>query len=335
MKIKSLKIDNFKTLLNFELIEPNPFSVFVGANGVGKSNIFEALEYRNFRWLYENEDVNELFGGQKNFINFNSIYDKIVFVSLSNPNHDTNEFFRSSNYEIDKRSATNVERIENEKIFEVESEGLKFYNQFTRQFSRIFITTKEANKLNLSNSDKKLNFNCDNLENVLKRVLENPLKALEIKEWLNLLRPGFSDIKIEKDISEKSFIQFYEEGYEKPFGKNLISDGTYNILCLLTAIYQTDEPQFLCIEEPENGLNPYVVKELVNFFREQCKEKGHYIWLNTHSQTLVNQLQTEEIIIINKENGITVPKQIKDKNMHGLPMDEAWLTNVLGGGVPW
>ena len=331
MKIKSLKIDNFKTLLNFELIEPNPFSVFVGANGVGKSNIFEALEFVNFNCLDKTHNSEELFGGGKNFLNYNKHNDVLDIAIKCIDNIDDNVIH-----------LIRTPIIENENKISGPTKSLygpvkysEFESQFVNNFSRIFPTSKEANKLNLSSSNKKLNFNCDNLENVLKRILENPLKALEIKEWLNLLRPGFSDIKVEKDISEKSFIQFYEEGYEKPFGKNLISDGTYNILCLLTAIYQTDEPQFLCIEEPENGLNPYVVKELVNFFREQCKEKGHYIWLNTHSQTLVNQLQPEEIIIINKENGITVPKQIKDKNMHGLPMDEAWLTNVLGGGVPW
>jgi predicted ATPase len=327
VKIKSLKIDNFKTLLNFELIEPNPFSVFVGANGVGKSNIFEALEFLTLRLTNYSDNIDELFGGTKNFLNFNNIKKNSSFF-LGNDEQNQIYFIRGGMerpYGLDP-------------FFQDLTRGdvkTDFVKQFGLNYSRIFTTSKEANKLNLSNSDKKLNFNCDNLENVLRRVLEDPLNALEIKEWLNLLRPGFSDIKIEKDISEKSFIQFYEEGYEKPFGKNLISDGTYNILCLLTAIYQTDEPQFLCIEEPENGLNPYVVKELVNFFREQCKEKGHYIWLNTHSQTLVNQLQPDEIIIINKENGITVPRQIKDKNMHGLPMDEAWLTNVLGGGVPW
>ncbi len=336
MKIKSLKIDNFKTLLNFELIESNPFSVFVGANGVGKSNIFEALEYLNLNYFDSSHYPQELFGGQKTFLNFNKQSDNLTIgIYCIDDNVTGNNsilLIREPEKDQDEKTSGPKKGLAGPSTIADDSE-LK--SQFILNFSRIFSTSKEANKLNLSSSDKKLNFNCDNLENVLKRVLENPLKALEIKEWLNLLRPGFSDIKIEKDISEKSFIQFYEEGYEKPFGKNLISDGTYNILCLLTAIYQTDEPQFLCIEEPENGLNPYVIKELVKFFREQCKEKGHYIWLNTHSQTLVNQLQPQEIIIINKENGITVPRQIKDKNMHGLSMDEAWLTNVLGGGVPW
>ncbi len=328
MKIKSLKIDNFKTLLNFELIEPNPFSVFVGANGVGKSNIFEALEYFYLNCLNNNSShTDELFGGYKTFQNFNSLK-KPFFMQLNSFDNESLTFKREFGYENEYSGSLFTRHLF--------PQNTKLEINFTNNFSRIFPTTKEANKLNLSSSDKKLNFNCDNLENVLRRILEDPIKSLEIKEWLNLLRPGFSDIKVEKsDLSENAFIQFYEKGYEKPFGKNLISDGTYIILCLLTAIYQTDEPQFLCIEEPENGLNPYVVKELVSFFREQCKEKGHYIWLNTHSQTLVNQLLPEEIIIINKENGVTIPKQIKNKNMHGLSMDEAWLTNVLGGGVPW
>ena len=332
MKIKSIEIDNFKSLLNFKLIEPNPFSVFVGANGVGKSNIFEALEYLNYKWLYNSENVDELFGGNKNLVNFNAKYDEI-YISLSSPNQENRKFIGSPNKDIYNDSTIKVEGPK--EMLKILSKESKFYNQFTKNFSRIFITSKDANKLNLSKSDKKLNFNCDNLENVLKRILDEPHKALEIKEWLDLLRPGFSDIKIEKDLSEKPVLQFYEIGYEKPFAKNLISDGTFNILCLLTAIYQTDEPQFLCIEEPENGLNPFAIKELVKFFRQQCADKGHYIWLNTHSQTIVNLLQPEEIIIVNKKDGITVAKQLKDKDMHGLPMDEAWLTNALGGGVPW
>ena len=117
--------------------------------------------------------------------------------------------------------------------------------------------------------------------------------------------------------------------------KRLISDGTYNILALIAAIYQSDTPQFLCIEESENGLNPKVVKELVNLFRQKCKEKGHYIWLNTHSQTFVAELTTDEIILVDKVDGNTITKQVKGMDLHGLRMDEALMTNALGGGIPW
>jgi predicted ATPase len=151
-----------------------------------------------------------------------------------------------------------------------------------------------------------------------------------------LLVPDFENLEIKsEELSGTDNLLIYEKGTDKPFSKNLISDGTFNIIALLTAVYQSDEPQFLCIEEPENGLNPKVVKELVGFFREQCKKKGHYIWLNTHSQTLVRELTTEEIILVDKTEGKTHIKQIQGMNLHGLPMDEALLTNAIGGGIPW
>ncbi|MBC7921596.1 MAG: AAA family ATPase [Ferruginibacter sp.] len=184
--------------------------------------------------------------------------------------------------------------------------------------------------------DSRLALDASNLEKVLKRILKDAEKREEMTEWLQLLVPGFERIEVHSDtISGTDTFLIYEKGANQPFTKSLISDGTYNILALLTAVYQSDEPQFLCIEEPENGLNPKVIRELVGLFRSQCEEKGHYIWLNTHSQTLVAALQPKEIILVDKVNGATQVKQLHDTDLHGLRMDEAWLTNALGGGLPW
>ncbi|MDQ3112402.1 MAG: AAA family ATPase, partial [Bacteroidota bacterium] len=184
--------------------------------------------------------------------------------------------------------------------------------------------------------DKQLSTACGNLEKVLKRIFQDENKREEIIEWLQLLVPGFENLEIKsEELSGTDNLLIYEKGSDKPFPKNLISDGTYNIIALLTAVYQSDQPQFLCIEEPENGLNPKVVRELVSFFREQCRKKGHYIWLNTHSQTLIRELTTEEIILVDKIDGETRIKQIQGENLYGLPMDEALLTNAIGGGIPW
>ncbi|MCA6417342.1 MAG: AAA family ATPase, partial [Cytophagales bacterium] len=67
MKIKELKIKGFKSIGEIVLKSPNPFSVFVGANGAGKSNIFEALEFFNYCNSFEIEEALRLFG------NFNEI----------------------------------------------------------------------------------------------------------------------------------------------------------------------------------------------------------------------------------------------------------------------
>jgi predicted ATPase len=334
VKIKSIYINNFKSLVDFRLIEPNAFSVFVGANGVGKSNIFEALEFLNYTSSFKDTISDNLFGGYQNFINFNG-YKKPLKIEISSEFNKLG-YYRNP-YESDSKDDI-VAYGGTIPIINLFNEGAPIileFEQITENFSRIFINTKEETKLNLK-SDEKLDFDCNNLELVLSRILNDEDISIELKEWLSLFRPDFENVKIESNkLSDSKTIQLYERGYKKPFGKKLISDGTYNILCLLTAIYQTDKPQFLCIEEPENGLNPYVIKELVSFFREQCKEKGHYIWLNTHSQTLVNQLKPEEIIVVNKENGNTIAKQFIGKDMQGMAMDTAWLTNFFGGGVPW
>ncbi len=127
----------------------------------------------------------------------------------------------------------------------------------------------------------------------------------------------------------------YEKGSNKPFPRRLLSDGTKNILALMAAVYQSSDPQFLCIEEPENGLHPYAIELLVDFFREKCESEGHHIWLNTHSQTLVRAMHIDELVLVNKVNGQTRAKRVE--NMEGIDIktDEAWLTNTLGGGILW
>ena len=127
----------------------------------------------------------------------------------------------------------------------------------------------------------------------------------------------------------------YEKGTNKPFPRNLISDGTYNILALMASVFQNTQPQFLCIEEPENGLHPQAIELLVDFFREKCEEERHHIWLNTHSPTLVRCMEIDEIILINKINGRTIAKQLTKEDEINIKMDEAWLSNAFGGGILW
>jgi predicted ATPase len=299
MTIKELKIKGYKSIGEITLHSPNPFTVFVGANGAGK------IEF--------NVDL----GGVKPRFHLRP---KMVNGSLSFGN------FSFSDYGESYRNSFN-NGLETSKSFHVEE-----YFQLTK-FTRLFIG--KQNKINTVN-DVQLAFGASNLESVLKRIFRKGEIKAEIIEILQLLIPEFESIDIvAEELSGTDNLAIYEKTLKKPLTKRLISDGTYNILAILAAIYQSDTPQFLCIEEPENGLNPKVVRELVNIIRTQCTEKGHYIWLNTHSQTLVSELRPEEIILVDKVNGMTQTKQVTDVDLHGLRMDEALLTNSLGGGIPW
>ena len=336
MKIKRLVIENFKSIERIELIEPNPFTVFVGPNGSGKSNIFEALEFVTY---YTNiMAASRLFGGSENILHRKTNSKIFKFLVEAN-NYCSSLKIDYLNDELNQPLSelihpSNFPLLGENKNFDP-SDSFQFWSLFFKRISRIFVSNNNLEKVNYQDNSS-ISISASNLEKVLKRLLQINLVREEIFDWLELFIPGFSKVEIKSDaLSSNDTLLFYDKNLEKPFTKDLISDGTYNILAILTAIYQSDEPQFLCIEEPENGLNPKVVRELVNLCRYACEEKGHFIWLNTHSQTLVSQLTPDEIILVDKKQGATETKQIKGMNLHGLPMDEAWLSKVLGGGLPW
>ncbi len=339
MKLKELHIQNYKSLVDLKIIEPNPFTVFAGSNGAGKSNIFEALELAYISKYIDFIYSKRLFGNEDE-IRCKITDSDIISIKFILPITGAGSEYI---YNLDRRSeeeflftAKNIGNLEEYNNYLVKNNlHGKDVNIMQSDFSRISINTIKK-VFDFTDDNLRLNTKATNLEKVLKRVLKDKNKRDDICEWLDLLVPGFDKIEIVSEpLSGTDSLIIYEKGTKKPYTKNLLSDVTYNILALLTAVYQSDEPQFLCIEEPENGLNPKVQKELVNLFRQKCEEEGHYIWINTHSQTIVNQLTTKELILVDKVDGATQIKQLTNFDNHGLPMDEAWLSNSLGGGIPW
>lgn len=332
MKLQKLRIKNFKSIVDLELVNPSPFSVFVGPNGAGKSNIFEALEYLSYSYDfgYLSDSIADRLFDLDNTVHFNFSKESQLIVFET----DIFPIYRLRGKAIDEQDPELKKYIERDSISSFEEIMRSSDFPFLNQFSRIFVSKSDLEKIKII-YDRHLSLSAGNLEKVLHRILLTQ-KNGGISEWLDLFLPEFESLEvISEPLSGNFALQIKQKFIEKKFSRNFISDGTLNILALLTAVYQSDEPQFLCIEEPENGLNPYVIRELVNFFRQACEEYGHYIWLNTHSQTLVSELKEEEFILVEKIEGATKVRQFKSGDFHGLRADEAWLTNVLGGGNPW
>jgi len=362
MRIKKLHIRNFKSLVDFELMNLKSFCAFVGPNASGKSNIFEALEFTNYLIRYSHEAPG-FFGGVQDIYSYNAtpIID-LNKIELSNTLRFTFEFqdnisinFQaifpnllsdqylfgsiSSASDIGQLSPFKIRdlRERREFISQWQEAGNKYendYEQFVDNFSRIFIAKSLLNRTPPVST--KLSPDASNLAQVIGMIFQNAERRNDFIEWLRILIPEFSNIEVRKSNIDGSYDFFiYEKGSDKPFPRNLISDGTYNILSLMATVYQSNQPQFLCLEEPENGLHPQAIELLIDFFREKCEEEGHHIWLNTHSQTLVRCLEIDEIILINKINGETKAKQLTKDEGINIKTDEAWLSNALGGGILW
>lgn len=320
IEIEKVSIKNYKSLVNIEIVGPSRFSVFAGANSSGKSNILEAIEFLFHSMKINGKEVFNVFGGEDGVLNYNEQLkkNKNLFINI--------EFLDRTNFTV---------KYDGKDFQNDFSVSTKLNDRFYNAFTRLFIEKSKRSESKLKPSNK-LWFDASNLSAILKNILMDLNKKEEMIEWLSLFIPGLSNITVESDkLNGKEDLFIFENNTKKPFTGNLISDGTYNIIALLTLIYQKDSPQFLCIEEPENGLNPKVLKEIVKLFRKICKEEGHYIWISTHSQTIVSELTPDELILVDKHDGKTQIKQFQGQKFDNIPMDEAWLNNILDGGLPW
>lgn len=332
-KIAKVKINNYKSLVNFEIYNPSQFLVFAGANASGKSSIFEAIEFLMHSAMTTGNIALDIFGGPEKIVNFAAqsnagSNESILSVDL-NLSFGDSEKTQSTSFGVyyDYATAKLTKEFTGVPLLD---------NRIVDSFSHIFIDNykRAENKIKQYN---KLWLDGSNASKILKTILSNETKKSEVLEWLQILIPGLETISVEKDLTGKEELQVFEKAYpKKPFTGNLISEGTFNIIALLTLLYQSDEPQFICLEEPETGLNPAILKELVPFFREMTQKYNHHIWVTTHSVSLVSELIEEELVIINKKNGITLIHPCQFGDFEEMKPDEAWMSNMLkGGGLPW
>jgi predicted ATPase len=332
-KINKVEINNYKSLIDFKIDNPSQFLVFAGANAAGKSSIFEAIEFLMHSAMTIGNIALDIFGGPDKIVNFKAqsnsgSKDSILSVSLDlsfgdSGNNQNISFGLYYDYTKDQitKEFTGIPSLD---------------TRIIESFSHIFIDNQKRAENKIKHYDK-LWLDGSNTSKILKSILSNDTKKSEVLEWLQILIPELETIKVEKDLSGKEELQVIEKAFpDKPFTGSLISEGTFNIIALLTLFYQSDEPQFICIEEPETGLNPAILKEIVPFFREMTQKYHHHIWVTTHSVSLVSELVEEELVIVNKKDGNTLIHPCKPGDFEEMKPDEAWMSNMLkGGGLPW
>lgn len=375
--IEKLKIDGFKSLKNFEIQFQKGLNVIVGPNGVGKTNICQALtilssltnntlneaftEYGGVRSTFNLVDCNpedkkitiEAIGktvGKFKDENYDLKYIYSIELGLSDElvvNNEKLEIKRKTPKGLYKRVLTIVQDkkfitakiLDNDLIgdFSVLKKGEKHFkieltesDDFRRSFlvlmSKIFfvchIVTGEFFKIKSLNIDphiarlacditepKEMLGNGRYLANTLNLLTKKGEDLAEINSILEQLLPNFKEIKPEiSDISLKRFFSLHDnKGHS--FTSNSLSDGTVKLLALLVGIVSQKEKTTI-IEEPENYLHPYANRLLINYLRDTY-ENGICI-LTSHSETILNLIQPEELIICELVGSFTTCKRLEN-----------------------
>lgn len=76
------------------------------------------------------------------------------------------------------------------------------------------------------------------------------------------------------------------------------SDGLLLVLAYLAILYSREPPRILLIEEPENGVHPQRLGEVLDILKELVAEQGKtQVLLTTHSPYVVDKFRPEEVTI--------------------------------------
>ena len=93
-----------------------------------------------------------------------------------------------------------------------------------------------------------------------------------------------------------------------------------------------DKPRYglTLIEEPERGLHPQAIFELIDLIRDQASHENP-LWITTHSESVVRQLQLNELWLVDKKNGRT---QMKSAASGRLQQQDLAPLEVFGSHCP-
>lgn len=136
----------------------------------------------------------------------------------------------------------------------------------------------------------------------------NQIRKEAGKPWFQLLDAMKSVIADLEDI-QTSFtpdrrltLEFKERGVGRPWTAEEVSDGTIQSLALF-AILMKAGTRLALVEEPENSLHPWVVRQFVDLCREVASD--HQIVATSHSPALIAYLDPREITLVWRRDGHT------------------------------
>ncbi|MFO0172357.1 MAG: AAA family ATPase [Aphanizomenon sp.] len=161
----------------------------------------------------------------------------------------------------------------------------------------------------------------------------------KIIEKLKQRVPGISEVDSKITEEGRVLLRFKDGNFHDPFLARYVSDGTIKMFAYLVLLYDPKPHPLLCVEEPENQLDPKLIYQLAEEFREYAR-KGGQVFVSTHSPDFLNGCELEEVFWLQKERGYTVVKRASDDEQITTYMNEGdklgylWRQGFFEGADP-
>ena len=323
--IKSIHIENYKCFQDFTMEDIGPFTVLVGPNDSGKTAFLEAIRLLGAlppghgQLADQLEKKCGLALGQEVAWRQEDVPIKVSGVIAKCAGEETGIVFRCTSSD---RNLWKYDVAENGQTVPA-SEQLEVFNNFLksppfyrfapgalRDPSPLYAGMDETGDGFAAFLDKLNRFNPSG-----GRQLESEFchRFPHYSSVVIDIRPTTVHVKADHTYRRTDcFILSFRTAHSKLLPVTSVSDGVMLSLAFMALRHAPEPPKVLLIEEPENGVHPGSLKEIVKTLRE-LSEKGTQIILTTHSPYLVDEVQPEEVRVFAKdEEGAVHAKRLSE-----------------------
>lgn len=91
----------------------------------------------------------------------------------------------------------------------------------------------------------------------------------------------------------------------------MLSEGTRRITAIFALLVHDPPPSLLCIEEVENGLDPWTVVKVLNALKSAVAA-GTQVIVTSHSPWLIDHVDLQDILLVERQKGTTEYRRLED-----------------------
>lgn len=347
--LTKLHIQNFKSLKEVTL-DLQPVNLLIGPNNSGKTNLLKAVEFlweqrldsiKTDKFLqdcFKHENVEILIRAEA----FGQSY---LGKCKLNETTKSVECQRYYNFKEEREVSSTPELFKLTKILDT----IQLYRpnplKFTEAEPIISSVTIQEDVSNL----------VPFLETLRDEYREN---FAQIEEDIRKCLPEFQDIRFKTVVpstnsdDKRTFKKWglFSEVSKMTYWAEELSEGVLYFVALLCIIHQPNPPKLLLLEEPERGIHPRRIKEVMDFIFNLSQSKGIQVIMTSHHPYVLNEFEDipEAVFVFDKdEDGATQVRNLQkdiiapsneENDKQGLPrikftqdLAEHWFSGFLGG----
>ena len=316
MQLESLQVRGYRSLRNVRI----PFgrcTVIVGANGVGKTNIYRSMQLVAAgasgalgRTIAEEGGMGSIrWAGARRkdergtFIELG--FDAIRYaLSLALPNPKGFGFPTRFTLDphVDKESITTTEGKRRIPLLERGGASMllsrfRFYHHFRTDLSAPMREPRVGTRTPILDHD-----GAD-----LASAIETIREVGDAEAFRRYVDRGFPGAMVDVDVSDdgRFVVTLATPGLSRPLAARELSDGTLRYLCLVTALCSPHPAPVLVLNEPETSLHPDLLLALVDPVVVACARSQ--VVVLTHAHALAERTPVLRVELY-REEGATVVK---------------------------